>query len=123
MKKHKGSSKKIILSRLGLTLLSILVVFLLFQSISLFVKKVRVFKKVDTLRTEKEALTKRREHIAHKNELLDSEFGREALLRERFNISKEGEEIIIITEPKADNMESDTKKSLFKGFLDLFRKK
>lgn len=123
MKKHKGSSKKIILSRLGLTLLSILVGFLLFQSISLFVKKVRVFKKVETLRTEKEALLKRKEHIAHKNELLESEFGKEALLRERFNISKPGEEVIIITEPKDENLGSTTDVSLFQAFLNLFRKK
>lgn len=121
MKKHKGTSKNIIVSRLGLTLLTILVVFLLYQAISLFVKKITVFKKVEILKTEKESLEKRKEHIAHKNELLDSQFGKEALLRERFNISKPGEELIIITEPKNTNLET-IKKPFFQRVLDLFRK-
>ena len=100
MKKNKLILRKIMISRIWLTIFAILVCVLLFNSISLFLKRVKVWKKVEHLKHEKTILIERKNIIQTKKESLETHFGKEAVFRERFNVALPGEEVIIVTEAK-----------------------
>jgi hypothetical protein len=98
MEKHKVTFvKKIVTSKFWLFLALLIVFFIMYSSFSLFLKRNNVFKKVNSLRREESMLIERKEKLIDKNNLIESEFGKEIILRERFNVSKPDEEVIFIT--------------------------
>lgn len=102
MVKNRKLLHRIMISRFWLSFFVIIVVLLVFNSVSLFFKREKVWKKVDQLENEKKILVDQQNYISAKNEGFDEGIGKEAILRDKFNVIKPGEKVIIFTEPKVD---------------------
>lgn len=122
MKKNKRIRNKIYFSRVVLIFFVGIVLLLLYNSLSLFYKKNTVWKKVKILEREKKELIERKENL--KKELLDLEEsqGVESILREKFNVVRVGEEVIVLTEPKISDSLNKEKKPFFSRIKDFFIK-
>ncbi len=118
MVKNRKLLHRIMISRFWLTVFIIIVVLLSINAISLFVKRERVWKKVNQLEKEQAILLDRKEHIVSKNNNLEHGIGKEAILREKFNVVKNGEKIIILTEPKVDPLPPPPKPTFFQKIMD-----
>ncbi len=113
MFKNKKKGRGTIYSRVWLIVITVIVISILISAISLFVKRERVWKKVDVLRKEKEVLSLRKEHIQSKMDEIEKGIGQEAIFREKFNVVKRGEEVIIFTEPKMTEEDIVEKKGIW----------
>lgn len=122
MHKNKNSLKKIYLSRLLLIVLTIVVLLLLFNAFSLLHKRSLVWKKVSHLRKEQEVLKDRKSNIENKLKDIDEGTGVEDILREKFNVVKPGEELIVLTEPKSTEAPPPPKKSFWQKIKSFFKK-
>lgn len=117
MAKNKQRLKKIMISRIWLTVFAVIVFVLLWNSISLFAKRVKVWKKVEHLETERATLLAHKQVIEEKTASLETDFGKEAVFRERFNVARPGEAVIIVTESEETSGVVEAKN----GFWDFFR--
>lgn len=97
MIKNKKTSKRIYLSRFVLIVMTIIVLFLLFNSFSLLYKKTIVWKKVNELRLEKNKIEERKNKMDKEINDIENGVGIEKIMREKFNAVKNGEEVIILT--------------------------
>ncbi len=121
MPKNKHMLKKIMISRIWLTIFAIVVSLLLFNSTSLFLKRVKVWKKVENLAQEKQVLLEHKNVIETKKRSLETDFGKEAVFRERFNVARPGEEVIILTEAKPQSSEELSRGGFINFFKSLFK--
>ncbi len=121
MAKNKHTLRKIMVSRLWLSVFAIIVAILLFNSLSLFLKRVKVWQKVAHLEQEKHTLLERKKVIEVKKQSLETDFGREAVFRERFNVARPGEEVIIVTEAKPAIVTQESSIGFIRFFRNLFK--
>jgi hypothetical protein len=121
MKKNKHILKKISRSRIWLLVFSVFVCILLYNSTSLFLKRLKVWKKVENLKQEKATLLERKSTIQVKKESLETPFGKEAVFRERFNVALPGEEVIIVTDLKQVKDSELSHSSIINFFKGLFK--
>jgi hypothetical protein len=80
-----------------------------------------VWQKVAHLEDEKRVLLERKKVIEAKKGSLETDFGREAVFRERFNVARPGEEVIIVTESKEAPVEKKTSNGFIQFFKNLFK--
>lgn len=100
MMKNKKFLHTFMTSKILLALFSCLALLLLYNSVSLFLKREKVWKKVGALEKEKKALVQQKDYIDTKNKSINDGIGRETILRDKFNVVKPGEEVIVLTEDK-----------------------
>ncbi len=100
MAKNKNFIHTIMTSKIWLGIFSVIVILLLYNSVSLFLKREKVWKKVGALEREKKTLTQQKEYINDKNRSINEGIGRETILREKFNVVKPGEKVIVLTAEK-----------------------
>lgn len=73
---------------------------------------------VDNLSAEYQHLETRKEELERRIAALNSDDGIEGEIREKFNVAKEGEEVLIIIDPKEEDLVEVESKSGFSQFWD-----
>lgn len=102
-----------IVSRFWLSVLLCIVVLIVIHSTSLFVKREKVWKKVNQLEQEKKELLDRKNALDAKNDSLEHGIGKETILRDKWNVVRPGEGIIVFTEPENDPNATNHKPSMW----------
>ncbi len=113
MAKNRKFIHRIIMSRFWLSIFLCIVLLLVLYSTSLFVKREKVWKKVNQLEQEKKMLLERKDYIKNKNESIEHGIGKETILRDKWNVVRPGEGIIVFTEPEIDPNAAKEKPSLW----------
>ncbi len=113
-KKRKGRSKIVLLFML------ILLVLLVRGSIGSYQKERDSRLEVNREMKEKEALAKRYETIREQSDSLKNKIGIETEIRNKFDVAKEGEGVIIIVEKDVQVIEED-KRGVLMRFWDSVR--
>jgi cell division protein FtsB len=90
--------KRILFSPLVAAVIVFLILFLVFETVSMVRTSIRTSKSRKDAAAELADLTAKREALEHKLALLDSDDGKEAILREQFPVVKEGEQVVVITD-------------------------
>jgi len=101
--RHNRTSPKRILA----ATLALIVVFLLLASVvGLAEKYVAIRKRVRALKEEQYQLLVKQEKLRETNEYIETKEGEEYQLRSKYNVVKPGEEVVVITSPEIDTIET-----------------
>lgn len=95
--------RKIIYSRNMLIFLTIILAFLIFSVVKVYVKSRAAILKNDEAKKELADLEKRKSELGNEIARLETEFGAEEELREKFNVGKPGENILVIVDKEQEN--------------------
>lgn len=106
-----------------LALIFIFCVFVLFlyNIIGLIEKEREISHKKDLILEEIDILKERELSLKKDMLKLETEEGKEAIIREKYQVAKEGEKMVIIVDQKDENVNSQKKDKLDHGFLNWFK--
>lgn len=104
---QKKKIKKLAKSKITLAVLALFCALLLSSSYDLFQKKKQVLKRKAEAEYELNIAEKKKAEIGKELDKLSSVRGEERLIREKFNVKKEGEQVIVVM--SKDNKGDDNK--------------
>ncbi len=119
---QKKKVKSILGSRLVLVVVSILTLLLLSSSYGLYTKKKRVATLRDQAKNELSSAEEKTVVLDGDIAEVDSPHGREKIMRQKFNIKKPGEEVIVVTDPEKEDDDVVVKKGVFESWTDTLSK-
>lgn len=114
---HPKGSGNILYSRPVLFLLAILLLFFLYGTISFVQKMLETGKNRTLAETKLTELKEKKERLSADINKLQTASGVEENIREKFGLTKEGEELIVVLENKDKTKVSEAGNSGFFGFL------
>lgn len=122
IKKSKRLIRRIIYSKISIVVLAIIVFFM-------FNAMIEGYKTAKNARIERERIEKnlsdlgeREEYLREEIEHLNTEIGIEEEIRSRFNVVKDGEEMVVVVNPISENTNNKQKKANFAGTVDKIKK-
>lgn len=115
-KKRKIKSR--IYSTFSLIVLLIIAILILRGTVGVYLKHSQSQDKVDELSEQIQDFEKRKIYLEEQISDISSEYGVEKELREKFNIAKDGEEVIIILDDEGNEKEPNEPRGSF--WTDLF---
>ncbi len=120
MKKFKKNNYQFWHSPIALIILFGLIVIFGYNMIGLLEKKKETANKKEQIMSQITEL-KERESLLQKNNLkLETEEGKEEIIREKYQVSKEGERVIVIVDE--ENTESEVTENEGHGFMNWIKK-
>lgn len=96
--------RKILYSKKIIVLLFLVVVFLLFSTIKVYLKSRNAASKRDETRKELAELEQRKAELEKDVNRFQSESGLEEEIRNKFNVQKPGEKVLVIVDKSAENV-------------------
>lgn len=121
MAKNKKFIHTVMTSKIWLGVLTVIVLVLLYNSVSLFLKREKVWKKVGALEKEKKTLVEQKKYIDGKNQSINDGIGRETILRDKFNVVKPGEGVIVLTEEKEITLQEEETQGFWAKLRHFFK--
>lgn len=108
-------------SRNAVIALAIITVFLLKGVVGVIQKDIESRKNVALMEAELNAAKARNAELIKNIELLNTQAGVESEIRQKFSVSKEGEEVAVIVDtPKSSTTNTDEQKGFFGSIIDFF---
>lgn len=102
-------------------LLAMLLV-LTISAVKLAKKQIGINKTINQLQNEKNELLDKQENLKASLSYLDTEDGKERAFREKYQLVKPGERLIVITNQENDVLEKENEKgSIFKSFVNIIK--
>jgi hypothetical protein len=118
---EKRTVKHLLTSWPFLGVFGIVLLFFAWQVIGFMGKMAETSKNKNIAEAKVEALTKTKEKLAEDIAALDTEAGKEASIREKFGLAKEGEGLIVVVDDKPVPKAEEQNKGFFGFFKRWFR--
>lgn len=113
--------RKILYSRNAVIALAIVTVFLLKGVVGVIQKDIESRRNVAITESELKTAQARNEELTKNIELLSTQAGVESEIRQKFSVSKEGEEVAVIVDtPKASSTNTEKKRGFWATLFDFF---
>lgn len=115
--------RNIVYSKITSFALLIVLVFVSYQTFNLYKKSRQAVWRNNKVEVELGKLNNRKDYLESEVARLNTDVGAEEELREKFQVAKPGEKVLIILDQKEDNQNDEKdadNKSFFKRFLGLF---
>ena len=122
-KQQKRQTQRVIFSLPVLGALGILSVMMMVGSWNIFVKAENTKNNLDHIAGVYEGLHAREDDLKTRVNGLETPFGVEAEVRNKFGLTKEGEEVVVVVDEntkKSENSDSEVKKSWWQEIKDIF---
>jgi cell division protein FtsB len=114
----KRKTKKLIFSKLTIVILVVILVLLIDGTLNVYKKSIASSKKVSMVEEKLEKITERKDSLENKIVDIESEVGKEELLREKYSVAKEGEQAVFILDSENIETVDEKEKGILKNFFD-----
>jgi len=109
----RNNSKKFIHSKLALIVFGLFLVFFLYSVIKFSVKALDTAKNKNNAESKIEELQNQKDRLTTDINTLNTQSGVEATIREKYGLAKDGEGLIVITDPEDPNAQNDNTNTSF----------